>query len=940
MKYSSLQFLCIISLLFYSYQSFSQQGVVTGTLTDQDGLPLPGVTITIKGSSIGIQSDFDGNYSIACKIGDTLVYNYIGQKTKEITVTSEMFSLEKKAVEIKYSPVEKIKSSAYQKAIKKRNDSLKDIPDIELTSLSYNKNKSYLEFNRIKKIDSASNRLKISYFKPDIYYEIGYIQHFGFQFIRDRNLPEVQNNFVQGRPFNGSNTWFGADTNEIFSFGPSISILEFDGSNFDFDRNGRLVPIGNGNGQPAKRYNNTIFNTTINTSTRVHFKVFTIRDYLEINYKNNTQKDIFNTDTSSANELKISGQKRTKNNINTLKGALSYTEKTNGQPNLNGFYNNVIQTSLLTPVSFENNQGILTASNSQRSFSPEFFNNPLWLLSRNNNESSNTVFTSNLTHTTSLFERLHAKSLISYSNQQNEQNFGLPSGTIGFEEGFQSMKKFEEDFFNARLSLNYNLHLNNYSFLFDSSVDFNHENLKYRFSEQSGVGPLLNTNETRNKTVLRLLNKVALEKYADLGITLFLQNNSFLSSVQGNKWFLPTLQLYTDLHDVITYSNWLNKLSITFGYSKDANDLPLFYNNNSHNSLIISPEESQGFTANNDLFISENISLEESDNFDVNANIVLANHLIDIGFSYFSSRNKNSVFPVFESNEFKLQNVANIQNRGVEASIELNVGRWNRTFSYTSKIIFSKNRTEVQDILTDASRIPIAGFSSVSNNLIEGESAGVIVGSAFLRDDLGRSIIDDNGFPLVAPNLQIIGDPTPDFNIGFSNTFKFNRFQFHFLIDIRKGGDVWNGTQNVLNFHGRSQESAVLRDVTNFLFEGVTQSGNLNTQVVDFANPNNTVFSNRWVRYGFEGVAEEAIEDGSYINLRTLKFSYNIIRQNDEMFFRDLSVSLYAQNLFTYTKFKGATPYNNLFDHSSANGLNFFNTPLISEIGFKINIKI
>ncbi|MDA9585064.1 SusC/RagA family TonB-linked outer membrane protein, partial [Flavobacteriaceae bacterium] len=50
---------------------------------------LPGVSITVKGTTTGVQTDFDGNYTIKAKEGDVLVYNYLGYKTEQRTVGSE-----------------------------------------------------------------------------------------------------------------------------------------------------------------------------------------------------------------------------------------------------------------------------------------------------------------------------------------------------------------------------------------------------------------------------------------------------------------------------------------------------------------------------------------------------------------------------------------------------------------------------------------------------------------------------------------------------------------------------------------------------------------------------------------------------------------------------------------------------------------------------------
>jgi TonB-linked SusC/RagA family outer membrane protein len=60
---------------------------IKGNVTGPEGMPLPGVSIIIKGSALGTQTDFDGNFSISANKGEILVISYLGMKTLEIVVT-------------------------------------------------------------------------------------------------------------------------------------------------------------------------------------------------------------------------------------------------------------------------------------------------------------------------------------------------------------------------------------------------------------------------------------------------------------------------------------------------------------------------------------------------------------------------------------------------------------------------------------------------------------------------------------------------------------------------------------------------------------------------------------------------------------------------------------------------------------------------------------
>lgn len=75
-------------LLALSMQfSFAQEKTVSGVVSDASG-PIPGVNVLIKGSQSGVQTNFDGAYSIKAKTGDVLVFSFIGMNDASVTVGS------------------------------------------------------------------------------------------------------------------------------------------------------------------------------------------------------------------------------------------------------------------------------------------------------------------------------------------------------------------------------------------------------------------------------------------------------------------------------------------------------------------------------------------------------------------------------------------------------------------------------------------------------------------------------------------------------------------------------------------------------------------------------------------------------------------------------------------------------------------------------------
>ena len=82
-----LKFNGILTLLIVliAHVTYAQDITATGTVTDQAGLPIPGVNVLVKGTTIGTQTDFDGKFKISAKQGEKLVFSFLGMKTVELT---------------------------------------------------------------------------------------------------------------------------------------------------------------------------------------------------------------------------------------------------------------------------------------------------------------------------------------------------------------------------------------------------------------------------------------------------------------------------------------------------------------------------------------------------------------------------------------------------------------------------------------------------------------------------------------------------------------------------------------------------------------------------------------------------------------------------------------------------------------------------------------
>jgi TonB-linked SusC/RagA family outer membrane protein len=73
-------------LAFVVQLTFAQEKTISGTVSDGSGLPLPGATVLVKGTTNGTSTDFDGNFSITARQGATLVFSFVGYTTKSVVI--------------------------------------------------------------------------------------------------------------------------------------------------------------------------------------------------------------------------------------------------------------------------------------------------------------------------------------------------------------------------------------------------------------------------------------------------------------------------------------------------------------------------------------------------------------------------------------------------------------------------------------------------------------------------------------------------------------------------------------------------------------------------------------------------------------------------------------------------------------------------------------
>ena len=78
----------VLVVVLVAQLTFAQERAVSGIVSDNSGMPLPGVSVLVKGTKTGTQTDFDGKFSIKATSSQVLIFSFIGMKTQEVTASS------------------------------------------------------------------------------------------------------------------------------------------------------------------------------------------------------------------------------------------------------------------------------------------------------------------------------------------------------------------------------------------------------------------------------------------------------------------------------------------------------------------------------------------------------------------------------------------------------------------------------------------------------------------------------------------------------------------------------------------------------------------------------------------------------------------------------------------------------------------------------------
>jgi TonB-linked SusC/RagA family outer membrane protein len=324
---------------------------------------------------------------------------------------------------------------------------------------------------------------------------------------------------------------------------------------------------------------------------------------------------------------------------------------------------------------------------------------------------------------------------------------------------------------------------------------------------------------------------------------------------------------------------------------------------------------------------------EFSQQFEIGAEMRFFQNRFGFDVAYYDNRTKDQLFnsrlSYASGGILQWLNGGTAGNRGVELQLK---GTPIKTakFNWDATINFARNRNKIYEMPGDLPQFYNSDtwLGNIRNVAQKGGSIYKMAGNYIARNTNGDILISPStGLPVritgtARSAFEEVGDRESDFNVGFVNSFTFlNNFNLSFNLDIRKGGDIWNGTEYFLYTRGLSTRT--LDRETPRIIKGVLQDGLENT-----ANPTpNTIVINPLFRsdyYTSGSIDADFIEkDINWIRMRDITLNYRLGKTllSRQKFIKNASVFITGTDLFMLTNYNGADPSVNGNNASTRGGV-------------------
>ncbi len=436
----------------------------------------------------------------------------------------------------------------------------------------------------------------------------------------------------------------------------------------------------------------------------------------------------------------------------------------------------------------------------------------------------------------------------------------------------------------------------------------------------------------------------------------------------NNVYYYPSVSGAVTISQLIKPS-WLTYSKFRANYAEVGNDAPLYSVADFYVSDIDpnSGQEVTNFSGNALFSVSgtknnPELKPERTKSFEVGLEMSMLRSRLGFDVAWYKAQTVDQILPLTVSTATgytrKFVNSGTIQNKGVEVSL-YGTPLKTRNFTWDINVNWTRNRNKVTELYAGVDNIVLASFQgSITVNATLNEPYGSIHGTdyQYYSPDGGKTftnqkLVDPDGNYIISPtNNIVIGNVNPDWIGGVNNKFTYKGLSLSALIDVRKGGSVFNTDLYYALAGGLYEETAEgnirepLANGGGIIREGVTADGKPNTTKVslnddDYASgPGST--------YGLYDSYVSApdkrfVYDAGYVKLREVALTYSFPSRmfGTNNLVKGVDVSLIGRNLAILHKNLPYADPEDSFGSGNFQGVQIGTYPAVRTVGINFKVK-
>lgn len=411
------------------------------------------------------------------------------------------------------------------------------------------------------------------------------------------------------------------------------------------------------------------------------------------------------------------------------------------------------------------------------------------------------------------------------------------------------------------------------------------------FSLNNGINKPTVTSELTRRKMNSLYGSLQLNWDGYLFLDVTARNDwSSTMSKANRSYFYPSVSLSGVISDMVPklggqMPEWFTFAKVRASYAEVGNDLDPYQ---LYNNFTVGKDENGNTTAapGNVLFDST-VRSELIKSWEAGFDVRFFNNRLGLDAAWYKTNATRQLLNLpmdpFSGYSSRKVNAGNIQNEGIEISLNGAILDNPKGLSWNSTAQFSLNRNKIIDLYPGVTLYDIKTLDAIQIVAVQGSYYGDIYGQTFQRvedkndPDYGKIIVGEDGLPLITTGKSKVGNQSPDWMLGWTNSFAYKGFNLSFLVDFRIGGDLYSATASNLYVRGNAAGTVVNGNRQDFVVpNSVVQTSNGYAE-----NKVPVTHQNYWERIGSTGnygLPEMFTYDATNIRLRNITLGYDFNR--------------------------------------------------------------